>query len=115
MGYFEVGCADQEQLVARPGYSDVAGIGDVLSKIGSVVAGGAGAALDFYGKQQQQQGQLTAYQQQQAAAAAAAAGGGTVGGMPSWVLPAAAIGGVGLLAVLVMGKRKNPARRRRHR
>lgn len=112
MGYFGIGCSDQStELAARGGYSAADGFGDVLSKIGSVIKTGAGAALDLYGQQQQQTGQLTAYQQQQAAAAAAAAG----GGMPSWVVPAA-IGGVGLVAVVLMtGRRKNPARRARRR
>lgn len=106
MGYIEVG-EERTELIARRGYSDVGGVGDVLSKIGDTLKAGAGAALDFYGQQQQQTGQLQVYQQQQAAAAAAARG----GGMPSWALPAA-IGGVGLVAVVLLtSKRKNPARR----
>lgn len=107
MSYFDIGCAPEE-LIARQGYSGVGGVGDVLSKIGGVIKDGAAGALDFYGKQQQAAGQLSVYQQQ--AAAQAAAGGG---GLPSWVLPVAAVGGVGLIAVMMMGRRKNPARRHR--
>ena len=78
----------------------------MLQKIGT----GLKTTLDYYGKQiQQGQGY-----------GGASGGGGLVrtsGGLPSWVLPVAIVGGVGLLALVLLKKKgkKNPARRRRSR
>lgn len=105
MGYFDIG---NTELIARRGYSDMGGISDVLTKIGSAIKGGAGAALDFYGQTQQQAGAATALQAQAMAQQR--------GGTPSWVLPVVAIGGVGLVAYMLMGrKRRNPSRGRHRR
>lgn len=100
MSYFDIGATE---LVARRGYSDMGGLSDVLSKIGGAIKGGAGAALDFYGQTQQQAGAAAALQQQ--------AAGQRPSGTPSWVMPVVAIGGIGLVAYMLMGrKRKNPSR-----
>lgn len=107
MSYFETGST---QLIARSSYAGVDGFTDALKKLGSALKSGASSALNFYGNQQQQAGQIQAYQQQ----AAARAGGG---GMPGWVMPVAIVGGVGLLAlVLLKRKKRNPSRGKgRHR
>ncbi len=79
-----------------------------LSKIGNFFSGAVKGAINIYGSTKVAEGQNAAYQQmllQQQA-----------NQMPSWVLPVA-IGGVGLVAVLMLrgGARRNPAGRRRRR
>lgn len=118
-------------LIAREGYAGLGALPTTLSMGGALqtAASGAGAqptpadpstlskiggylkdAFNIYSGQQQQAGQLQAYQtiaQQQAAARAGA-------GLPAWVLPVAVVGGLGVVAlVLLKQKRKNPAKRRR--
>lgn len=102
MSYFETGST---QLIARSGYAGVDGFTDALKKLGSALKSGAGSALNFYGQQQQQAGQIQAYQQQAAAR-------GTGGGLPGWVMPVAVVGGLGLLALVLLKrkKRRNPSR-----
>jgi hypothetical protein len=99
-------------LIAREGYSDYVAVGlgaapgetaptapaptthwyDTLLSVGK-------GALSVYG--QTQKGE--AYKE--IALAQQAKGGGSSGEMPSWVLPVA-IGGVGLVAVLMLSRRK---------
>ncbi len=86
------------------GSSSSAGSPGILSTIGSGFASAGGAILGVYNQGQRAQGAANILAAQQAQ-----------GGMPSWLLPVA-IGGVGLVAVLLLtGPKKNPARRRRRR
>ena len=115
MTYHHIG----DELIAREGY---AGLGaapgateptkepSTFSKVTGLVTD----ALNIYSGQQKSAGELKAYQtiaQQQAAARAGS-------GMPSWLLPVLVVGGLGVVALVVLkGKRRNPApgRRRRRR
>jgi hypothetical protein len=99
MSYFDIGA--DEQLIARSGYAGVDGLTDYLptwSQVTGAVKSGAGAVLNAYGQQQQQAGASQAYQQVAMQAAAGRSG------MPEWILPVAAIGGVGVVAFLLLKK-----------
>lgn len=105
MSYFDIGATE---LIARRGYSDMGGVKDVLTKVGSAIKGGAGMVVDFYGQTQQQAGAASALQAQAMAQQR--------GGTPSWVMPVIAIGGLGLVGYMVLGrKRRNPTHGRRRR
>ena len=101
-------------IIARRGYGPTpTGLGGVLDTIGSFVKDGVSAAVDFYKTGQQQAGQAAAYKDIATQQAALAAQRQQAAGMPGWVMPVALLGGAGLIAaVLLSGKRKNPARRR---
>lgn len=76
--------------------------GGVTGFLGSLFSG----VVNLYGQTKYNQGQSAAYGSMQQPAAS---------GTPSWVVPVA-IGAVGLGAIMLLkSKRKNPARRRRHR
>lgn len=92
-------------LIARDGYGPTSG---VLDKIGDFLKSAGKGALSVYGSAQQSAGQAAAYQQIATQATARPA-------MPSWVMPVALVGGVAVIAMLVMKPRKNPARGRRRR
>ena len=85
-----------DTLVARQGYGATGGI---LDTIGGFVKSGAKAALEVYGSQKTSEGQAAAAKE---IAIANAQGRSS---MPSWALPAA-IGAVGLLALVVISKRR---------
>lgn len=94
-------------LIARRGYGGQVptGLGGVLDTIGDFAKNAASSVLSIYSSGQQAQGQAQAYaqmaaQQQQSQT-------------PGWVLPVAAVAGVGVLALVLTRKRSNPARRRR--
>lgn len=110
MSYFDLGNTRPTQLVARQGYGAVDGI---LSTIGGAIKDAAKGALSIYGDSK------TAAGQAQAATtiATAAVQQPQRGGMPAWLLPVAAVGGLGLVALLVLKPkgRRNPARRVRRR
>lgn len=93
----------------QPGLAPMAGVLDFLKGAGKGV-------LDFFGQTQQQKGQVDLLKAQQEAAAAR-------GGLPSWFLPVALVGGGVVLVMLLKRPRQNPSRghrrrrraRRRHR
>lgn len=110
MSYFDLGNPAPTQLVARQGYGAVDGI---LSTIGGALKDAAKGVISIYGDSK------TAAGQAQAATtiATAAVQQPARSGMPSWVLPVAAVGGLGLVALLVLKPkgRRNPARKRLRR
>lgn len=106
MSYFDVGAA--EQLIARRGY---AGVDGILDTIGNIFKTGGKTALDIYGATERTKGQnelLTQQQKDRDAAMFAAAGGKTTtsSGLPSWALPVAGIAAVGVVAFVVLKKRR---------
>jgi len=109
MSYFT--STGSTELIARRGYGGQTptGLGGVLDTIGNFVKSGVSGAVEVLKSGQQAQGQAQAYAdiaRQQAA-----------GRTPAWVAPVA-IGGAALVAGVLLlgrGRRKNPARRRRHR
>lgn len=108
MSYFDVGAADQ--LIARRGYAGTEpdGLGGLFDTIGSIFKAGGQAALDVYGESQRNKGQAQAAKQIAKAQAAAqvAPTESSGGGMPSWVLPVAGIAAVGVVALVVLKKRR---------
>jgi hypothetical protein len=95
MSYFSK--TEGVELVARRGYSDVAGdwtdtAGNILGKIGGVI--------DWYGEKARAEGAVKAYEQAAAAQMAAAQARPSA---PSWLLPAA-IGGGALVLFMAMRK-----------
>lgn len=109
MSYFET-TGDDTILIARRGYGGkTTGLDGVLDSIGSFLKDGVKAAVNVYSSGQQSAGQAQAYRdiaQQQALAQQSRT--------PGWVMPVAVLGVGGVLAaVLLTRKRKNPARRRR--
>lgn len=78
-------------------YVPQGGVWDTVLDIGKTVGG---SVLNVYGQQQRTQGQNELLAAQ--VAAQQAAGGGAPGTTPSWVLPVAILGGVGLLAVVLL-------------
>lgn len=93
---------------ANAGYGASSGGKSTLSKIGDFLKDGASAAFDIFKSSQQAAGGQAALQQaiQQQRPAAS--------GMPSWLLPVGLIGAAGVVALVVLKKkRRNPARRYR--
>jgi hypothetical protein len=101
---YEVKPRPPELLIARRGYNDqgsLGGIEDILSSIGSAVKSVGTGALSVIGGKSQSEGEAAAYAElakQQAAANQQSA-------MPSWVLPAAAVG-AGVLLIVLLKRRK---------
>ena len=90
-------------LIARRGYGSQppTGLAGVLDTIGNFVKSGASAALDVFSSGQQAAGQAAAYKDIAAQQAALAA---QRSGTPSWIMPVAVVGGLGLVAYMVMGR-----------
>ena len=89
-------------LVAREGYGEYVELGDVssvLSSIGSGIKTIGGGLLGIVKGSAQSAGEASAYQQMAMMQAQQNQG------MPSWVVPVA-IGGVGLVAVLLLMKKR---------
>lgn len=97
MSYFSK--TEGTELIARRGYSDVAG--DWTDTLGNVL-GKAGNVLNWYGDKARAEGAVRAYEQAAAAQAAAAQARPST---PSWLLPAA-LGGGALVLVMAMRSRK---------
>lgn len=97
-----------DTLVSRRGYGGPTptGLSGVLETIGGFVKDGVSAAVDIYNSGQKAAGGQAALQQVVAQQQPAPRS-----GMPTWVMPAAVLGGAGLLAFVVLNKkRKNPSR-----
>lgn len=86
-------------IIARRGYSDVAGLDDVWEKIKA----GAGAALDYYGTNEQAKGAAAAAAAQNAALTAALAGKTSSGILTPTNM---AIAGVGVLGLVLLLRKK---------
>lgn len=87
-------------LIARRGYSDQGGI-DALSSIGSAVKSVVTGTLNVFGGKAQSEGEAAAYAElakQQAAQQQQSS-------VPSWGMPAAAVG-VGVLLLVLLKRRK---------
>jgi hypothetical protein len=84
-------------IIARRGYSDVAGLDDVWEKIKA----GAGAALDYYGSNEQAKGAAAAQAAQNAALTAALAGKSSSSGfLTPTTMAIGAVAAVGLVLFL---------------
>jgi len=100
MSYFDVG---NTELISRQGYSGAMGLGLSWSD----VTGAAKGALNFYGQGMKSQGQAAAAMEiaKAQAAANAAKARSTASGMGKYVVPIA-IGGVALVGVLLLSRRR---------
>ena len=107
MSYFTA--QDGVTLISRKGYGGgaMSGLSGVLDTIGDFLSGAAKSAVSIYNANQQQQGATAALQTALKNQSAASK-------VPSWVMPVAVVGGLGLVAAVVLKKRRrNPARRYR--
>jgi len=106
MSYFDLG--NNTRLIARQGYGATGGLWDTLKSIGGGAKDLGKGALSLYGE-----GKTSAGQAQASQAIATAAMQQPQSSTPAWLLPVAAIGGLALVAMLVLKpKRRNPAPRR---